>query len=200
MWTQLGGAILISLLHGLIPSHWLPLVAIGRNLHWSKAHIIRMTLIAATAHAGSTLIIGFMVAGLGQYLSESIEWFTHIVPAGLMLLLGLWFIYRHYTHHHFHLHTTEVRAKNVMLPIFMAMFLSPCLEIESYFLTLGAAGWIWVFILGVSYFLLTIGSMFIWVMVAYHSSGKINAHKWEHNAGIITGVILILSGIFMFYT
>jgi hypothetical protein len=69
MWTQIGGAIVISLLHGLIPSHWLPLVAIGRNRHWSRAHIMRFTLFAAIAHAGSTVLIGLLVAGLGKYLS-----------------------------------------------------------------------------------------------------------------------------------
>ena len=85
MWSQLAGALIISLFHGLIPSHWLPLVAIGKNLHWTKAHIMRMTLLAAVVHAGSTILIGLGVAYLGQYLNESIEWFTHVVPAVLMV-------------------------------------------------------------------------------------------------------------------
>ena len=200
MWSQLAGALIISLFHGLIPSHWLPLVAIGKNLHWSQGHIMRMTLLAAVAHAGSTILIGLGVAYLGQYLNESMEWFTHIVPAVLMVLLGIWFIYRHYTHHHFHLHASPQNGKHIMWPILLAMFLSPCLEVEGYFLTLGAAGWNWVAALTLSYFALTIISMYFWVYLAYKGAAKINAHKWEHNAGIITGVVLILSGIILLFT
>lgn len=199
MWTQIGGAIVISLLHGLIPSHWLPLVAIGRNRHWSKAHIMRLTLFAAIAHAGSTVLIGLLVAGLGKYLSESIEWFTHIVPAVLMIGLGIWFIYRHYTHHHFHMEA-QVKDKNILWPVLLAMFLSPCLEIEGFYLTLGTAGWDWVILLSVLYFFLTVMSMYLWVMVTFSGAAKINSHTWEHNAGMITGVILILSGAIMYFS
>lgn len=159
-----------------------------------------MTLLAATAHAFSTLLIGILVALVGSYLSVHIDGFIHWVPAVLMVMLGIWFIYRHYTHHHFHLHTEEVRAKNVLIPVILAMFLSPCLEIESYFLSLSAAGWEWIILLSISYFILTVLSMFTWVYIAYQSVKKINSHKWEHNAGIITGVILIASGIALFFT
>jgi len=199
MWTQIGGAIIISLLHGLIPSHWLPLVAIGRNRHWSRARIMRFTLFAAIAHAGSTVLIGLLVAGLGKYLSESIEWFTHIIPAVLMVGLGIWFIYRHYTHHHFHMEA-QVKEKNILWPVLLAMFLSPCLEIEGFYLTLGTAGWDWVLLLSVLYFILTVMSMYLWVLITFSGAAKINSHAWEHNAGIITGVILIISGVIMYFS
>lgn len=196
--SQLGAAILISLLHGLIPSHWLPLVAIGKNLHWSRRQLMRITLYAAVAHALSTVIIGVIVAFLGNYLSEKLEWFTHIVPAAILCILGIWFIYRHYTHHHFHLHAHHDSNKNIMWPLLLAMFLSPCLEIEGYFFTLGTAGVQWVVVLSLSYFFLTVGSMYFWVFVAFKGAARIHAHKWEHNAGIITGVVLLISGALFF--
>lgn len=198
MWSIFSGAIVISLLHGLIPSHWLPLVAIGKNQHWTIGHIIRITLLAATAHALSTLLLGIFVAWLGQYLSSEIEWFTHIIPAGILVALGIFFIYRHYTHHHFHLHPPSPKSRHFLFPLLLAMFLSPCMEIEGYFFSLSLHGWNWVFLLGVIYFVLTIASMFFWVMLAWKGAQRINAHKWEHNSGIITGVVLILSGVLFF--
>jgi nickel/cobalt transporter (NicO) family protein len=200
MLYQFAGAILISLLHGLIPSHWLPLVAIGKNQHWSKSRIMRITLLAAIAHALSTLLIGTAVAGLGTIMSEKIEWFTHLIPAIIIMLLGVWFIYRHYTHHHFHLDPASKPGKFFLIPILLAMFLSPCLEIEGYFFALSLYGWVWVFLLGAVYFVLTVLSMYFWVLLAYKGALKINAHKWEHNSGIITGVVLILSGIIFLFT
>lgn len=198
MWSQLSAAILISLLHGLIPSHWLPLVAIGRNQHWSRAQILRLTLMAAIAHALSTLIIGLIVALAGQYMSEKLEWFTHTIPAAILVILGIWFIYRHYTHHHFHLEPEVTKGKKFMWPLLLAMFFSPCMEIEGYFFSLSLSGWKWVFVLGAIYFLLTVLSMYFWVMLAYTGAQKINAHKWEHNSGIITGIVLIVSGLLFF--
>jgi nickel/cobalt exporter len=197
--SQLGAAILISLLHGLIPSHWLPLVAIGKNLNWSRQYVMRVTLLAAVAHAGSTVIIGFVVAFMGRYLSENLEWFTHTIPAILLCSLGIWFIYRHYTHHHFHLHAHHNNNKNILWPVLLAMFLSPCLEIEGYFFSLGAAGVEWVIVLALAYFVLTVLSMYFWVFVAVKGAARINAHRWEHNAGIITGGILLISGVLFLF-
>lgn len=198
MLSQFSAAILISLLHGLIPSHWLPLVAIGKNQQWSQGRVLKITLMAAIAHALSTLIIGLIVAGLGQYMSARLEWFTHWIPASILMLLGIWFIYRHYTHHHFHLDSEATHQSNFMWPVLLAMFLSPCLEIEGYFFSLSLFGWSWVFLLGLIYFILTIISMYFWVMLFYKGAEKINSHKWEHNSGIITGIVLIISGLLFF--
>ncbi|MBS3913175.1 MAG: hypothetical protein KG003_01650 [Bacteroidetes bacterium] len=196
--SQIGAAIVISLLHGLIPSHWLPLVAIGKNMHWSRQKLMRTTLFAAVAHALSTVIIGFAVAFLGKYLGEKLEWFTHIIPALILGLLGIWFIYRHYTHHHFHLHAHH-KDNDIILPVLLAMFLSPCLEIEGYFFSLGVFGFQWVLLLSVVYFVLTVISMYFWVFVAVKGVAKINSHKWEHNSGMITGVVLVISGVLFLF-
>jgi putative Mn2+ efflux pump MntP len=196
--SQIGAAVIISLLHGLIPSHWLPLVAIGRNMHWSRQKLMRITLFAAVAHALSTVIIGFAVAFLGKYLGEKLEWFTHIIPALILTALGIWFIYRHYTHHHFHLHAHH-KDKDIILPVLMAMFLSPCLEIEGYFFSLGVFGMKWVLVLSAIYFVLTVISMYFWVFVAVKGVAKINSHKWEHNSGMITGIVLVLSGVLFLF-
>lgn len=196
--SQLAAAIAISLLHGLIPSHWLPLVAIGKNLQWGRKKLMQITLFAAIVHALSTLIIGIIVAALGKFMGSNLEWFTHIIPAILLGGLGIWFIYRHYTHHHFHLHAHH-QGNSIILPVLLAMFLSPCLEIEGYFFSLGTYGWKWVAILGAVYFILTVISMYFWVFIAVKGLNKVNSHKWEHNTGMITGIILVISGILFLF-
>jgi putative Mn2+ efflux pump MntP len=195
MYEQLSGAIIISLLHGLIPSHWLPALALGKKFNWPLRRILLFTLQTASAHAASTLLIGLVVAAGGRYMVGKIENFGTWIPATLLILLGIWFIYRHYRHHHFHVHAETTDSKNVIWPVIVAMFLSPCLEIEGYFFSLGTAGWNWVILLSAFYFITTIFSMLAWVWLAYKGLSRIDSHRWTHNAGIITGLVLVISGM-----
>jgi hypothetical protein len=78
------------------------------------------------------------------------------------------------------------------------MFFSPCLEIEAYYLMAGAHGWIQIIILSILYTVVTVGGMVVWVRLTYKGLMKLNWHSIEHNAGIITGVTLVLTGIISF--
>jgi hypothetical protein len=80
------------------------------------------------------------------------------------------------------------------------MFFSPCFEIEAYFLMAGAQGWYMIALLAIVYTVITIAGMLVWVRIVYKGLLKLNWHAWEHNAGIITGVTLILTGIISFFT
>ena len=37
--------------------------------------------------------------------------------------------------------------------------------------------------------------MLIWVGIALRGLQKLDWHAWEHNAGLITGIVLIVSGL-----
>jgi len=110
--SQLTAAFVISLLHGLIPSHWLPLVALSKQQSWTSAQIIRYSLWAASAHVLGTIIIGlviFYTAHLSFIGSMSltnalaVNDVNHIpldlpfekLSAIILFILGLVFLYRH---------------------------------------------------------------------------------------------------------
>ena len=59
------GSILLSLLHAIIPSHWLPIISIGKKDNWSIKEVTQVTFFSGIAHALSTIIIGryFRVIG-----------------------------------------------------------------------------------------------------------------------------------------
>ncbi len=158
------------------------------------------TFQAALAHAVSTIIIGLAVAFLGRELDARIPISTTPIASGIMILLGIWFIFRHFHHHHFHLsgiHEKSPRA--VLWALILAMFFSPCLEIEGNFLLMGHYGWEWVLLMSAIYLLTTVLGMLLWVTLAWKGLQKINAHAWEHRAGMITGIVLILTGLSMFW-
>ena len=196
------GMLLISLLHAVIPNHWLPVLAIGKKHGWDLAETTRITFLAGMAHVISTVIIGILLGLIGSELTEHIEDFTRIIGPSVLILIGLYFVRQHYTHHHFHLQKEQLEKKtksSIILALIVAMFLSPCMEIEAYFLLAGSNGWYVLAGIAAMYSIITIVGMLIWIRIVYKGLLKLNWHKWEHNAGIITGLVLIVTGIISFF-
>jgi nickel/cobalt exporter len=202
MYSIVIGSLLISFLHALIPNHWLPVLAIGRKQGWSLSETSRITFIAGMAHVISTIIIGVLLGLIGSELTEHIEDFTRVVGPCILILMGIYFVRQHYTHHHFHLEQKQIEKKtksSIIVALIIAMFLSPCMEIEAYFLLAGSKGWYVLAGIALMYSGISIAGMLIWVRIVYKGLLKLNWHKWEHNAGIITGLILIATGIISFF-
>jgi nickel/cobalt transporter (NicO) family protein len=198
MQAILTGSILLSIFHALIPSHWMPVVAIGRQEGWSKLKILWVTFVTGMAHVCSTLLLGWTLAGAGSLLSPQIETFSHLVAPLLLCVWGGYYVWRHYYHHHFHLHR-QAGDWGLIASLTIAMFLSPCLEIEVYFLAAGDYGWTFVGWLSLVYALTTVGGMLVWVRLVLGGLQRIDAHAWDHYAGLITGIVLIGSGLFLLF-
>ncbi len=201
MITLITGALVLSILHGIIPNHWLPVLAISKKEKWNLSETTRVTLIAGLAHAASTVLIGVLLALIGAKLAVIVESFTAFVAPALLVALGIFYIYQHSRHHHFHMHGHPEQATNkkrLILSLASAMFFSPCFEIEAYFLVAGAEGLWLVALLAALYTVVTVSGMIVWVRLAHSGLLKMNWHSLEHNAGIITGVTLMLSGILTF--
>ena len=196
------GSFLISLLHAVIPSHWLPVLTIGKKEQWSLKETERVTFVAGLAHVLSTIIIGVLLGVIGIGLNEQIDHFTHLIAPSILILIGLYFVRQHYVHHHFHLQKQKLSGKpksKIIGALIIAMFLSPCLEIEAYFLLAGAKGWWLLVSIALMYAVVSISGMLLWIRFAYKGLLKINWHKWEHNAGIITGLTLVATGILSYF-
>jgi nickel/cobalt transporter (NicO) family protein len=202
MFSIITGSIILSLLHATIPNHWLPVIAIGRKENWTIAEVTRVTFISAVAHGLSTVIIGFALGFLGAQMADKIEHFTHYIAPAILILLGVLFIYRHHNHKHFHLddNIKKRKSKNkIIVALVLAMFLSPCMEIEAYFLLAGTQPPWLIWFIAALYLVITTAGMILLVRFAYMGVLKLNWHKLEHNAGIITGVTLVATGILAFF-
>jgi hypothetical protein len=201
MVTLIAGSLILSVLHALIPNHWLPVLAIAKKENWSIAQTTQITFVAGLSHALSTVMIGFIIGVAGIQLAENLEIFTRHIAPTVLVALGLFYVYQHHTHKHFHLHRHKeiVPDTKVIISLVVAMFFSPCFEIEAYFLMAGAYGWWMVAMLAVLYAFVTVSGMVIWIRLAFNGLLKFNWHALEHNAGIITGATLILSGVASYF-
>ncbi len=142
MYSIIIGSVLLSLLHAVIPNHWLPVLAIGKKDNWTIQEVTKVTFLSGLAHALSTTVIGIILGLLGLQLANKIDYFTHFIAPAILILLGAFFIYRHHRHKHFHLHQTpkaSLPKNKIIVALVIAMFLSPCMEIEAYFLLAGVS-------------------------------------------------------------
>jgi len=202
MFSIITGSIILSLLHATIPNHWLPIVAIGRKEKWPVSEVTEVTFISAISHGLSTVILGFILGYLGATLSDRIEYFTHFIAPAILILLGIFFIYRHHHHKHFHINDDIKKKrskKKIIVALVLAMFLSPCMEIEAYFLLAGTRDRWLIWFIAALYLVITTLGMVTLVRLAYLGILKLNWHSLEHNAGIITGITLIATGILAFF-
>ncbi len=194
------GTLLLSLWHALLPNHWLPVLAIGRAQGWSLRQVTRVTLLAGLAHAGSTVLLGFGLALLGwQWSATSAKTVGQIGPL-LLIGLGLLFMWRHHRHHHSHRADMDEGSKRgIVATLALAMFLSPCLEVEAYFLLAGAQGLRAVLATAFIYVLVSVVGMVLWIRAVYFGASRFDWHLLEHNAGLVTGATLVGTGILSYF-
>lgn len=194
------GSALLSMLHAILPNHWLPIIAIGQIRQWSLRETLIVTGFGAAAHSLSTVSIGIALGYVGMKLSQRFEAYFHWIGPSLLILLGIFFIYQHHRHKHFHLsisqNNQDISRWRLILVLTIAMLLSPCLEISGYFLMAGAHGWSALLLISAVYTLCTIIGMLLWVWWLYPHFQKLDWHALEHKAGLIAGWVLILTGLF----
>lgn len=202
MYSILTGSLIISILHAVIPNHWLPVIAIGRKEQWTLQEVTKVTFTCALAHGISTIFLGIVLGFLGAELDNTVTHFTNIIAPIILIAIGLLFIYRHHRHKHFHINE-EIKKKQsktaIITALVIAMFFSPCLEIEAYFLLAGTqAAWL-VWLIAILYLFITTTGMILLVRFAYKGLVKLNWHALEHNAGIVTGLTLVATGLITFF-
>lgn len=203
MLSLLTATVILAAIHALIPNHWLPLVAVAKAERWKAKEITTVTLLAASAHVTGTIILGIILGLIGKELKDEYGHTINVATAVLLIAFGLIYFTVNLPHHH---HSTQrdvqdyKKSKRKWVLIFVGMmFLSPCLEVESLFLSAGAFGMGAVFSMAGTYAVISI--LGIWVLVSLGTKGVdlLPAHFIEHNEKKISGIVLILVGIITFF-
>ena len=200
------GSLILSIIHALIPNHWLPLIAVGKTEKWTQSQTLWATVITGTAHTLSTIIFGIAAGFIGYRMSAKYSIISETVAPGILIGLGLIYIclgfLRHSHHHSFDLKPVTSKPGHqksrwiaVLTSLSIAMFLTPCIEIEAYYFQAGTIGWIGIFIVSVVYLVTTVGVMLLLVYLGISGVKTFNAHFLEHHEKGITGVVLIGLGI-----
>lgn len=203
MFSILTGTFILALIHALIPNHWLPLVAVARAENWKQRDINTVTFFAAAAHVAGTVVLGVILGMIGKELQEQYGEVITVTSAILLIVFGLIYFTVNLPHHH-HSAQKDVaefkRSKKRWIFIFIIiMFLSPCLEVESLFLSAGAFGMGTVSLMAVIYAIVSIAGILLLVNLGHKGVKLLPAEFIEHNEKRISGIVLILVGIVTFF-
>jgi Na+/melibiose symporter-like transporter len=203
MFSVIAGTVLLAIVHALIPNHWLPLVAVAKAERWKQRDVTSVTFLAALAHVTGTVILGLVLGFIGKELQEEYGKIIHVVSAVLLIVFGLIYFTVNLPHHH-HSEQKDVaafkRSKQRWILIFIVMmFLSPCLEVESLFLSAGVYGMGTVTLMAVIYALVSIGGILLLVNLGFRGVNLLPAEFIEHNEKRISGAVLILVGVVSFF-
>ncbi|NVO10736.1 MAG: hypothetical protein HXX16_12285 [Bacteroidales bacterium] len=207
MWQIFIGCLILSIIHASIPNHWIPLVAIGKTEKWTLKETLSATIITGFAHTLSTILIGIVVGLIGIKLSNSYSLVMHYIAPSILIAIGVIYIIldlkNHEHHHHASFENTSNRNSSkskisILVSLSIAMFLTPCVEIEAYYFRAGMIGWKGIFIVSVVYTLTTVVLMLLLVYAGLKGTQRLRSHTLEHHEKIITGAVLVALGILAF--
>lgn len=197
LWQLVVGSVTLSVVHAAIPNHWIPLVAVGRREGWSRAEAAFGAAVTGLAHTTSTILIGIAVGLVGREIAERYE--PHLVWVAPLVLaaFGIYYLIRGISgeHHHHHAPASDdgsSRSRWVLLGgLALAMFFSPCLEIEAYFFLAGSLGWVGIALVSIVYLTVTVACMTGLVLAGYAGAERFRWQLLEHHEGVVTGVLLL---------
>jgi hypothetical protein len=202
------GSLLLSLIHALIPNHWIPLIAISKTEKWTQRQTLWATVITGFSHTFSTILIGIVVGIVGYKLSASYNFITTIAAPVILVGLGIVYVILDFrgNHHHELEHAQPITNKggnskwrSILVSLSIAMFLTPCIEIEAYYFQAGTIGWMGIFIVSAVYLLTTLIVMLLLVYFGIKGIQTFDSHFLEHHEKGITGFVLIALGLVAYF-
>jgi len=203
MLSIFAGAFLMSVAHAILPDHWLPMILISRAEKWSQAETLWITALVTIPHLVSTILLGLLVGLIGVRLSATYEALMEIVAPAMFVLLGLVYVYRNYRaeghHHGADISSLGDRSKRKVVTLMAtALFFSPCVPMGSYFFIVGTEGIASLALVSIIYIVVTLGVLLLMVALGRRGVERIQWHFLEHNENLITGLVLIVLGLFIF--
>jgi hypothetical protein len=204
MSSILAGAFLVSVAHAILPDHWLPMVLISRAEKWSQAETLWITALVTIPHLVSTILLGLLVGLIGFRLSSAYEVLMGFVAPAMFILIGLVYVYRNYRaeghHHGADISSLGDRSKRKVVTFMAtALFFSPCVPMGSYFFIVGTEGVAALALVSVIYIVATLGVLLLMVALGRRGIERLQWYFLEHNENLITGLVLIVLGIIIFF-
>ena len=197
------GSLALSVVHFLIPNHWMPIVVMARSERWDQGRSLRIAALAGFSHTASSIIIGVAVGALGLKLTEVSKTAMELVAPVIFLIFGIMYILagirdniRDHKHRHIHLEeATKKKTRAAVTAIVIAMFFSPCMEIDTYFFNASLAGWQGILIVLVTYLLVTVAGIIFMVRLGLKGVEAVKLQFLEQYEKHIMGFILILMAL-----
>lgn len=186
----------LSLLHTLIPSHWLCFVLVGKAQGWARRKMLTITAIAGLIHVVVNVTLGAALAVAGRELMEHHEHLLTRISAAILILLGVIYLGAHLLHAgHHHEQDKAVTGRAAVLALSFSLALSPC-SASIMLLIVATAGAGWTTILSIAAVLLVTTVCVMLLLVGLTSLGveRLQFAVFERYEKLILGLVLVVVG------
>jgi len=205
LWHIVVGSFVLSVIHASIPNHWIPLVLISKAERWSKVETISLTFIISSLHVLSTVLVGIIIGLIGYRVSISYEFIMRIIAPIILIALGfLYVILDIRKNHTYPINPEDIISKKskiaIVISLGIAMFFSPCIEIEAYYFTASRLGWSGIATVSIIYFFVTVTGIVLFVYLGLMGIKKLRWQVLERHEKRVVGIVLILLGAFVLLT
>lgn len=179
----------VSLVHSILPHHWLPFVLVGRRNRWTKGHTIFWLGLGALAHMASTIAIGLVMGYLGHQIDERWEHLHGLIPGLILIAFGAGYFLSHF---HKHIEISDRMAGGTLV---LMLALSPCLAVAPFFLIVGPLGLQTLIVMAALMAVASVSAMIIMGWLAASGLNKVKLEWLEHNESRVMGSLLVLLGL-----
>lgn len=187
------GAALLSVIHNLLPTHWLPFTLLARANKWSYGKTVAIVMLAGACHILSSIVLGILAALLGVEILGGIDIDT--ASSAILVIFGIVYIILHIADKHYH-HHHELSEKATILGLVLALVFSPCEAVAIIYIPIATkGGQLLVLIMSVILIVVTVGLLVLLVTLSFLGIQKIKFQFLDQYEKLIIGVILCLVGI-----
>ena len=194
---QLAGLVSIatvSLLHTLLPSHWLCFALVGRAQKWSLRRTLGVTAIAGTCHVAATVILGILAVRVGGTLIP--EESQGVVSAGILIGMGSIFLLLHlFQKGHTHEHDLDRMA---IFTLILLPTVSPCTAVIPLFPIVAHGGTLFFVLMASVLMVTTLGVMMLLVSLSSLGVDRMRFTFVDRYEKALVGGILCILGLFVF--
>ncbi|MEW5945907.1 MAG: hypothetical protein AB1742_06880 [bacterium] len=204
MLRVLWGAIALSIVHALMPDHWLPLAMIARTERWNRAETTLITAAVALPHVLSTVAVGTAVGLAGYTLSATHEAAMRTAAPLALVVVGAAYVYLDFAKKGHVRRDAPGRAGAgtkiaVAASLAAALFFSPCIPVGAYFFVAGRKGAAGIATVSAVYTVVTVAGMVALVNLALRGAKKVEWEFLERRERLVTGLVLIVIGVFVYF-
>ncbi len=179
----------LSLLHTLIPSHWLCFVVVGRAQGWRTRKTLAVAAFAGTLHVLTTVGLGAAVGTLGRTFLEK-EATLERLSALVLVALGALYLGSHLLRAgHHHEADRAVTGKIAFVALTFSLVFSPCSAAIP--LLVAASGSLkWIVLIAGLLLATTVGGMLVLVGLTLLGIEKLQLQFFDRYEKLIVGLAL----------
>ena len=87
----------------------------------------------------------------------------------------------------------------IVFTLSVAMFFSPCLEVEAFYFQAGSLGWPAIIMVSIVYVAVTVCGMLVLVLLGLKGVTRMKSHFLDHHEKLISGIVLVALGLLSYF-